>query len=490
MGIRIQPRQLDIPEDDPFKNDLLDRKESASALTNILGTIEGPCVFAIEAEWGTGKTTFLNMWTQHLQNEGFQVVSLNAWETDFTGDPFLAISSEVTGQLSNRGNRSLRVKVARAKAAAAEVAFRAIPAAIRVGTAGLLDVSPILEKELGQFITSYATNRLAKYDEAQASVARFRNSLQEMASTVSSASGDRPLIILIDELDRCRPTYAVEFLEIAKHLFSVDHLVFVAAVNRKELAHSIRAIYGERFDSEGYLHRFFDVDFRLPNVDRRNFIRATADGLGLNHFLERTEDKRGRREFETASRLLTSFLISSALSLRSIEQMLKRFGLIFASLKSDTRTLVEAIAVALLLTTLDFDTYRKFIRGEIQDLDVADAICGNSVNQQFHVDGTGPIFEALLILAGLEIKGYTAFQQGPSNSPLWGKYNALLEEVKQSGKSNTQDGRYAQAVLAHVEQQIRDPNFSGWLGFGVAIERLELLSNDLADNHTLSHSDI
>ena len=61
MGIRIQPREIDIPEDEPFKNDLLERRGVVEVLTPLLGNVVGPCVLAIDAPWGTGKSTFLRM---------------------------------------------------------------------------------------------------------------------------------------------------------------------------------------------------------------------------------------------------------------------------------------------------------------------------------------------------------------------------------------------------------------------------------------------
>ena len=59
------------------------------------------CVVALDAAWGYGKTTFLNMWAQWLRNESFPVVAFNAWETDFTNHPFLALSSELTKELES-----------------------------------------------------------------------------------------------------------------------------------------------------------------------------------------------------------------------------------------------------------------------------------------------------------------------------------------------------------------------------------------------------
>ena len=65
MGTRIQARDIDIPKDDPFKNDLLDRRRPVGILTQLVEKFEGPCVLAIDSDWGNGKTTFIKMWTQH-----------------------------------------------------------------------------------------------------------------------------------------------------------------------------------------------------------------------------------------------------------------------------------------------------------------------------------------------------------------------------------------------------------------------------------------
>ena len=76
--IRVQPLLIEVPADEPFKNDLLGRKPFAESLAATLGGIEGPGVFAIDGQWGTGKTTFVRMFEQHLLNEGFRVVTINA----------------------------------------------------------------------------------------------------------------------------------------------------------------------------------------------------------------------------------------------------------------------------------------------------------------------------------------------------------------------------------------------------------------------------
>ena len=98
MGIRIRPEEIEIPEGgdrDPFEKDLLGRKEPIEILTHLVSTIEGPCVMAVDGPWGSGKTTFINLWYHYLRNKGLNVVRFNAWENDFSDDPFIQLFEEL-----------------------------------------------------------------------------------------------------------------------------------------------------------------------------------------------------------------------------------------------------------------------------------------------------------------------------------------------------------------------------------------------------------
>ena len=146
MGIRIRPAEVEIPCSAPFQNDLLDRKKPAEVLTQLVDGIDGPCVLTIDAPWGAGKTTFLKMWSQHLRNEGFPVVEFNAWETDHAEDPFVALASELEEGLKSFHDEDIRKKIEDTKKAAIQVALRAIPGIIRILTAGLIDIDPVIKR--------------------------------------------------------------------------------------------------------------------------------------------------------------------------------------------------------------------------------------------------------------------------------------------------------------------------------------------------------
>lgn len=78
---------------------------------------------------------------------------------------------------------------------------------------------------------------------------------------------DKRLVFFIDELDRCNPIFALKLLEKVKHFFENTNVLFIFSVNCQELAATIRAYYGESFNSEQYLSKFFDLIVDLPPID-------------------------------------------------------------------------------------------------------------------------------------------------------------------------------------------------------------------------------
>ena len=279
--IRIKPQEIEIPQDDPFKNDLLDRKHHVEIFTQLIGSFKDPCVLALNASWGTGKTTFIRMWAQHLRNENFPVVEFNSWETDFAGNPFVALCTELTDGLSEYKdkNEPLASNIEALKEGAKKIYPSLITSLVQLSPVGGI---PMVKEAIQALLSE---NNLDEYRETKKSIKEFKNKLKDTAKELSKANKDRPLVIFIDELDRCRPSYAVELLEIAKHLFTADNIVFVLALNRTELAHSIKSLYGNDFDAGGYLRRFFDVDIQLPGPERSAFIQAMLGSIKISGLL-------------------------------------------------------------------------------------------------------------------------------------------------------------------------------------------------------------
>ena len=480
MKIRIQPKAIAVPVDDPFANDTLNRKEFIEVITHVMEAIDGPCVVGIDGPWGSGKTTFLQIWAQHLLNEGFPVVSFNAWETDFSGDPFLALSDEMWQGLQRYKGGSFDAKIDEIMTKAKEVALRAVPGVIRVLTAGILDVAPILEKEVIQGLGSYAQERVSAYQGARQSVLDFRDVLDDTARELSLSQDGRPLIVMIDELDRCRPSYAAALLEVAKHIFVVDHIVFVLAVNRDQLEHSIRALYGDEFDGQGYLRRFFDIDLHLPEADRERFIQTALRAINVDDYLARTSDQTAQRQMQAIHELLLPFFTTSAISLRTINQAIHHLGLVLATLHDNQRMLGLSAAVALIVRAMDPSLYQRFIRGEISDAEVCDSILGRIGLDDSRWEHERCVFEATLISGALDIRQSRAVSQTDTKTPLWQRYEAILAENPE-GRMTDPDVRHASSVIRRVQESLHSITGRPSIGFAHAVRRLELLSTDLID---------
>ena len=348
---------------------------------------------------------------------------------------------------------------------------------IRLATAGILDVGPLLEKEVGQALAAYAEDRLSEYQESQKSVEAFSRLLQDMAKELSAEEG-HPLIVMIDELDRCRPSYAVELLEVAKHLFSVDHIVFVLAVNRFELAHSIRALYGNGFNAKGYMRRFFDIDFRLPDPERAAFIDAMLDAIQINKYIERTKDQSAKEDAGVFKTLLHGFFAALDLSLRRIEQAIHRLGLVFASLRDDRFSFLIGTTVLLIVRTIEPEIYHQFVNGKVSDLEVIQKVLVHYDAEALQENRGKAWFEASIIAGASE--GFTIHHQRiPNSSSLLQQYRDTLVD-KSEDSSSAADRKHAQDVVELVEffgkQQVYNRSS---LGFRNAVRRLELLSVDL-----------
>ena len=477
MTIRVRPADVEVPQDDPFQNDLLDRKSFIEALTDLLGALEGPCVLALDSEWGGGKTTFLKMWAAHLRNERYAVVKFNAWETDFSGDPFVALSSRLQEQLESDPAAQ---SVERFKVAAKRIALRAAPIALRLFSQGLLD-SGSLEQAITEEVSSYVKDRLEEFGEVEKSFADFKESLQEGALRLSETHDNHSLFIMIDELDRCRPSYAIELLEVAKHLFSVDKIVFVLAINRSELAHSVKALYGTNFDSQGYLRRFFDLDYLLPAPDREQFVLQVLSDNKLSALFQKDSET-----FQITPTVIARILAYFEIDLRRIAQVIHRLALVCGSLDSTSPASTTAAAVLLVFRECQPEVYTAFVAGTIDDMNVIEQIYQNDGFKKMEFTNEGYFLEATVCQAWFELatkagRRLTAWDA----SRLYKSYDSTIVDARETVARARRVGQW-EGFSEEKERRIKRAegviaacnglqSYADEMRFGAAIRRIELL---------------
>jgi predicted KAP-like P-loop ATPase len=270
--MQIRPSEPTITKYDPFKNDCLGRSELEPPLTQFVNRAVGPFVLAVDGSWGSGKTTFLKMWQVKLDAAGNLCLYLNAWKTDFVQDPLIAVVGELSSAMKEQAQDHLdkdnvRKTIDKIEKAANSIARRLFPVGAKLATFGLLDIDSAMEREISAATGAIAENLIQDYDKGKSDIKTFREDLEFLAGAIRiSDNKSEKIVIIIDELDRCRPTYAVQLLERIKHLFDVEGVVFILGIDRIQLSHSIKALYGAEFDATRYLKRFIDIDYSLPTI--------------------------------------------------------------------------------------------------------------------------------------------------------------------------------------------------------------------------------
>ena len=291
--MRIHPPKLAIDESAPFKDALFDRETFATSLTSLLRNVSDNLVVLVHAPWGAGKTTFARMWQAELRRQKLNVLYFDAYESDYFSDPFVCFSGEILKLAEKRFTEGKGLSARREfKKNALKVGKRLAGLATKVvlksATLGAIDETHLKElNEIGSELASgvgdisagVIEEQIQHYSEQKESWAAFKKSLTELAAVVREEQGF-PLTIIVDELDRCRPDFALALLERIKHLFDVDGVAFVILVNRDQLENYIRGVYGN-VDARAYLLKFANLFVDLPTGD------PNAPGSkGLYHYCD------------------------------------------------------------------------------------------------------------------------------------------------------------------------------------------------------------
>ncbi len=474
-NIRVSPPELAIPEGNPFESDQLKRKPSCELLTKLVSRIEGTCTIAIDGAWGSGKTTFLNLWAALLKdkNDAFSVIQVNAWKTDYFNDPFLAIVGEMTKQLMDMEEfeKTDLSNLKKSFAVVASITSRYVLHQIGLTSEDVADLAGLIK--------SNASKRMDQYKEQSESMESFRTELKKVARKVREQT-QKPLIVLIDELDRCKPSYAVEFLEIIKHLMSVDNIVYTFATNRSELAHAISGCYGSDYDSKGYLRRFFDIDFTLPLSSRQTFINSIYDEQ-LGSIITDPNAK------DESICLLRAFLDNEKISLRQIQQALYRLRLVLHIALPDNNEppnrIVKVVeyCTALFLRLYDPEMLRKFLNGELSDKEVVESLLPPKIKNDDNLREERLWFEITVIRAAQEIMGKNPSTRDYEPTPLLLWYTNLVDSAPASSEVISEK-LFAKNLISKVQILAgKDPRYGHARvtphRFKLAVEQLEILES-------------
>lgn len=261
-----------------YQKNILNRNKNLFALLAFINGIEEQMILNLDGAWGSGKSVFLKQ-CEYLSTTKDNIASLNpsdkiilntfkekyytfyfnSWEHDLYNNPLESLISELLMKLASENDFEAEIDNIKFEISKTlkRIGGKVLSRGVKKITGDLIQLEDFTEKN--EDVTSHIT-----------SIDSQKQAINELMKQLSNITGKR-ILIIVDELDRCKPSYAVELLEVVKHFFNHDDVIFLFGTNKQELEHTIKAMYGQGFNGYKYLNRFFDFEFSLPQIDKESY---------------------------------------------------------------------------------------------------------------------------------------------------------------------------------------------------------------------------
>lgn len=363
-GLELLPTEENLVK--ALKDDLLKRNKDLVYFYDLLSAQETSGSIALDGRWGSGKTFFIKQ-TEMLINaqnkmsnmdndkrnsiinavykkkrmedipEKFDLaIYYDAWENDNDTDPIISLVYEITKQLGITYDFSEKKDMFQLAGSILELfTGRNVEAVIR----NLKSDNPFIELEKEK---------------------NLEKNIEDFFTEILVERGNR-LIIFVDELDRCKPSYAVQLLERVKHYLCDDRILFVFAVNLEELQHTIKHFYGETFDACRYLDRFFNMRISLPPADKSRFYQSI--GLESGYVLEDV-CKRIIETYNMELREVSRFYYQIKLAVYNPTHDKGKWNFIFPDEKGKQLILLYIVPILVGLKIVDITLCNEFVDGK------------------------------------------------------------------------------------------------------------------------------
>ena len=264
-----------------YRNDFLTRQPYLDFLKSIIANRSNNSsgyYFAIDGEWGCGKTWILTKLECQLEENSdikYLIFHYNAWKNDFYDEPLVAILSVMIDKLNQVTSQKCIYE------AAIDELLRQASADLLTLVSGIvkeatkIDAEKIIRRKKGFFRRIKENKKLTAKDIN--TLVPLQHTLQEVRNNLKKLSEKFHIILIVDELDRCLPEYAIKVLERLHHVCNEMPVIQILAINKKNLADSISSVFGKNFYNspysdeqtnqfaESYLQKFIDTIIPLPN---------------------------------------------------------------------------------------------------------------------------------------------------------------------------------------------------------------------------------
>ena len=378
----MQTDQVMIPDSDTFENDLLDRANFVRNLKAILIGGDKGIVLGLNGAWGTGKSTTVNFLQKELIDSGHVVIVLNAWADDYITDPLISIIASLVADENFKSVITNKNLVSRLT----EIGKNVIGLAASLGVSRLTrgQLSPDELTRIFEVKTDYS-EILNHYIEEKNSLTELRNILEEVSENLQNNEGKK-LIIIVDELDRCKPTYAVALFERIKHILEIENLRVLLSFDQNQLEATMKKHYGSSIDSNRYLEKMFDIIINLPSANLAKLLKKTAKTLELSSFRIPELERGGDNSVDEFLGMLLTLLNAMNASARELERTLTRIKFL---LSRENGLHVDSVfaVVLLILKNQNPDLFQK-IKNETSTFDEIDKIFNKNPTKSRYWNGS------------------------------------------------------------------------------------------------------
>ena len=387
--MRLAPPPLEIGDRDGFEGtDIFGYQQFGTRLASLVESLEGPSVIALDGDWGSGKTVFAKQWAGLLRTRGTAVVYFDAFSADTGDDPLFDIASQLFAAAEDSEprkafGRATVVLVTELTSIAASAGLSAVsggligPEFVRSLKSVVSDAGPDQPNDMDHAPEAFR-RRLEGATDRTAALVTFREELTALAANMRAAAlrdmnqGNeteraRPVVMIVDELDRCTPSYALHLLENLKHVFDVENMCFLLITNYDHMAQTIEGRYGGEC-SRKYLEKFFPLLVRLPTELPRNGQDIKKEYLKYLVGYMMGRDYVG---WDTLLTLVARIATSRDWSLRIVERFVRNME-VCASTGIDVIQNEVTCAIACSLHADDPDLYCKLRSGQITQDEVND----------------------------------------------------------------------------------------------------------------------
>ncbi len=330
-----------------FDKDNLDRNKFANQLSELINKATEPFVIALDGKWGSGKSYFLKRWVKHHSPDKATTVYFDAFENDYLSEPLISIISSVNDRIPKEYKQNwkhLGFKIAKPLAS---IGLNLLTFGAEKKAAELIGVA----LDAAQNEIEYISNKFWEAEDAR------KNSMNEFKILLTKvATDEKPLVIVVDELDRCRPDYALSVLEVIKHFFSVPNVHFILGVNLIALENSVKAQYGAGTDATNYLNKFIHIKTNLPDkIGKGGEIDAIE-----KYFITRSSEMSLNKDFqEKCKKVILSTKSGNNISLRDIQKICTKIKLTPKPSSGDWNNSYTWVASILIVASVINENFHK-----------------------------------------------------------------------------------------------------------------------------------